>query len=173
MENVTGHRANSDDSEMAIAASLAGLVLAPQAETPGRKSEWTRILKAALIYFAIVFAAGSVLGPIRMLLVVPHLGERAAELLEAPLMLIVIIVAANWIVPKFQLPPRLIYRLGAGLIAFILGLVFELGLVWKLRGLTLAEYFTSRDAVAATVYYLMLVLFALMPLLVKRHMRIQ
>lgn len=170
IENVTGHRANSDDSEIAVAASLAGLVPAPQAETAGRKSEWTRVLKAALVYFVIVFAAGSVFGPIRMLLVMPRLGERAAELLEAPLMLIVIIVAAKWIVGKFQLPPRAIYRLGAGVIAFIFGLVFELGLVWGLRGLTPAEYFTSRDAVAATVYYLLLMLFALMPLLVKRHM---
>jgi nitroimidazol reductase NimA-like FMN-containing flavoprotein (pyridoxamine 5'-phosphate oxidase superfamily) len=173
MGSVTGHRANSDAGEIAIAASLAGLVPAPQAETQGRKSEWTRTLMAALVYFVIVFGAGSLLGPIRILLAVPRVGERVAELLEAPLMLIVIIVAANWIVNKFQLPPRVIYRLGAGLIAFILGLVFELGLVLKLRGLTLTEYFTSRDAVAATVYYLTLVLFALMPLLVKRHLRIQ
>ena len=70
----------------------------------------------------------------------PRVGERMAELLKAPLMLLVIILAANWIVRRFQLPNRLICRLGAGLIAFILGLVFEFGLVLTLRGLTLREY---------------------------------
>ena len=84
------------------------------------------------------------------------------------LMLLVIILAAKWIVRMFQLPPRLLYRLGAGAIALGLGLVFEFGLVLKLRNVTLTEYFASRDPVAASVYYVSLVLFALMPLLVRR-----
>ena len=88
-------------------------------------------------------------------------------------MLLVIIIAANLIVRRFQLPVRRIYRLGAGVMAFILGLVFEFGLVLTLRGLTLKEYFDSRDPIAASVYYLTLVLFALMPMLVRRHMRIK
>jgi len=127
------------------------------------------ILRAAITYFAIVFGAGFVLGPIRILFVVPHLGERVAELLEAPLMLIVIVLAARWVVRRFQLPARPVFRLGVGLIAFGLGLVFELALILKLRGLTLAEYFETRDPIAATVYYLTLVLFALMPLLLTKH----
>ncbi len=86
-------------------------------------------------------------------------------------MLLIIILAANWIVRQFQLPTRLIYRLGAGVIAFILGLIFEFGLVLMLRGLTLREYFQTRDPIAAGVYYLTLVLFALMPTLVGRHIR--
>jgi hypothetical protein len=93
-----------------------------------------------------------------------------AELLEAPLMLLVIIIAANWIIRRFQLPARSIYRLGTGFIAFVLGLIFEFGLVLTLRGLTLREYFDSRDPIAAAIYYSSLILFALMPLLVKRHM---
>ena len=161
IENVTGHRANSDESETATATPV-------QRTETHRHSEWTRILKAALVYFFVVFGVGFLLGPIRILLVVPRLGERMAELLEAPLMLLVIILAANWIVFKFQLPMRPIYRLGAGAIAFILGLLFEFGVVLKLRELTLTEYFASRDLVAAAVYYVTLVLFALMPLLVRR-----
>jgi hypothetical protein len=96
-----------------------------------------------------------------------------AELLEAPLMLLTIILAANWIVRRFQLPVRLIYRLGAGVIAFTLGLIFEFGLVLTLRGLTLREYFETRDPIAAGVYYLTLVLFALMPSLVRRHVHMK
>lgn len=169
IENITGHRANSDDSETHT-ATLAVRVRRTEAH---HKSEWTRILKAALVYFLIVFGFGFLLGPIRILLIVPRLGERIAELLEAPLMLFVIILSANRIVRTFQLPVRLVYRLGAGMIAFILGLVFEFGLVLTLRGLTLTEYFESRDPIAASVYYLTLVLFTLMPLLVRRNMHIR
>ena len=166
IENVTGHRANSDAGETDI-ATPESMARVQQMETH-RKSEWTQILKAAFVYFLIVFGAGSLLGPIRILLAVPRLGERMAELVESPLMLLAIIVAANWIVRRFQLPLRLVYRLGTGVIALILGLVFEFGLVLMLRGLTLREYFESRDPIGAGVYYLTLVLFALMPLLVRR-----
>lgn len=163
IDSVTGHRANSDESETA-APTPAPPHTRPETH---RDNEWKRILKAALLYFLIVFGVGFLLGPIRILLVVPRFGERIAELLETPLMLLVIVLAANWIVRRFQLPTTLIYRLGPGVIAFTLGLIFEFGLVLTLRGLTLREYFESRDPLAATVYYLMLVLFAVMPLLAR------
>jgi uncharacterized protein len=163
IENVTGHRASSGHNATEITASTAPVAPAR------RNSEWARILKAALVYFLIVFGVGFLLGPIRILFFVPRLGERMAELLEAPLMLLVTVLAANWIVRRFQLPVRPSYRLGTGVIAFILGLAFEFGLVLTLRGLTFREYFESRDPVAAGVYYLTLVLFALMPLLVRRR----
>ena len=169
IESMTGHRTNPDESETVTATPAVHL---PRTETH-RNSEWKRILKAALVYFLIVFGVGFLLGPIRILLVVPRLGERMAELLEAPLMLLVTILAASWIVRRFQLPARLIYRLAAGVSAFTLGLVFEFGLVLVLRGLTLREYFETRDPIAAGVYYVTLVLFGLMPSLVRRPMRIK
>jgi type IV secretory pathway TrbD component len=60
-------------------------------------------------------------------------------------------------------------RLGMGCIALALLLVAEFGLVLWLRGQTIREYFASRDPVAGTVYYLMLWMFAIMPLLVARR----
>jgi type IV secretory pathway TrbD component len=56
-----------------------------------------------------------------------------------------------------------------GFIALLLLLVAEFGLVLWLRGLTLREYFASRDPVSVTVYYVMLAVFAAMPLLVARR----
>jgi hypothetical protein len=56
-----------------------------------------QILKAGVLYFAVVFGAGFVLGHIRILWVVPRLGARMAELSEAPIMLVITIVAAQWI----------------------------------------------------------------------------
>ena len=43
--------------------------------------------KAALLYFLNVFGAGFLLGPIRIFLLVPKIGVRAAELIEMPIML--------------------------------------------------------------------------------------
>jgi hypothetical protein len=45
-------------------------------------------------------------------------------------------------------------------------LVAEFTLVLWLRGLSIAEYLASRDLVSGTVYYVMLGVFCIMPLLV-------
>ena len=45
-----------------------------------------QILKAGVLYFALVFGAGFVLGPIRILWVVPRFGTSMAELMETPIM---------------------------------------------------------------------------------------
>lgn len=55
-----------------------------------------RAAAAGAVYFLVLFAAGFVLGALRVLLVAPRLGEIAAVLLELPLML-----AASWAVCGF------------------------------------------------------------------------
>lgn len=128
-----------------------------------------RIVKAGVLYFAIVFGAGFVLGPIRLLWAVPRFGTRMAELMEAPVMLVVTIIAARWIVRRLALPPAPSSRLGMGCIALGLMLVAEFTLVLWLRGLSISEYLASRDPVPGTVYYAMLGVFAIMPLLMARR----
>jgi hypothetical protein len=125
-------------------------------------------LKAGVLYFVVVFGAGFALGPIRILWVVPRLGARAAELLEAPVMFVVSLVAARWIVRRLAVPPTLSKRLSMGGIALGLMLIAEFTLVLWLRGLSIREYLAGRDPVAATVYYGLLGVFAVMPLLVAR-----
>jgi type IV secretory pathway TrbD component len=56
-----------------------------------------------------------------------------------------------------------------GGIALVLMLVAEFGLVLWLRGMSIREYFASRDPVSGTVYYVMLGVFGVMPLLVARR----
>ena len=68
------------------------------------RHELLNILKAAVVYFALVFGAGFVLGPIRILFIVPRFGVRLAELMEFPVMLVVIVLTSRWLVRKFQLP---------------------------------------------------------------------
>ena len=128
-----------------------------------------QILKAGMLYFVFVFGAGFLLGPIRILWVVPRLGTRVAELLEAPIMFVITIVAARWIVRRLAVPSTASSRLSMGGIALSLLLIAEFTLVLWLRGLSIREYLAGRDPVAGTVYYLMFGAFAIMPLLVARR----
>jgi hypothetical protein len=125
-------------------------------------------MKAGALYFALVFCAGFVLGTLRVLVVVPRLGGRAAELIEAPLMLAVTFLAARWTVRRLAVPPQWTRRLGMGAVALGLLLAAEFTLVLGLRGLSLREYFATLDPVSGTVYYALLGVFALMPVLVAR-----
>lgn len=127
-----------------------------------------RILKAGALYFALLFGVGFVLGPVRILWVVPRFGTRMAELMEAPIMLIVTVVAAQWIVRRLAVPPTPFSRLGMGCLALGLLLTAEFTLVLWFRGESISEYLASRDPVSGTVYYVLLGIFAIMPVLVAR-----
>ena len=126
------------------------------------------ILKAGVLYFALVFGAGFVLGAIRIRWVAPQFGTRMAELMETPIMFVVTIVAARWIVRRLAVPSTPSSRLSMGCVAVGFLLVAEFTLVLWLRGLSIREYLTTRDPVSGTVYYVMLGVFAIMPLLVAR-----
>lgn len=128
-----------------------------------------QMMKAGVFYFALVFGAGFVLGPIRILWVVPRFGTRMAELMETPIMFVVTLVAARWIVRRLAVPSAPSRRLGIGCVALCLMLVSEWTLVLWLRGLPISEYLANRDPVSGTVYYVMLGVFAIMPLLVARR----
>lgn len=127
-----------------------------------------QILKAGALYFAVVFAAGFVLGAVRVLWVVPRFGERTAELMEAPIMLGVTVLAAHWTVRYLAIPPTPFKRLGLGFVALGLLLLAEITMVFALRGVSIAEYVVTRDPVSGVVYLVMLGIFAIMPLLVAR-----
>jgi len=126
-------------------------------------------VKAGSLYFALVFGAGFVLGAVRVLFVVPRLGARTAELIEAPLMLAVTYFAARWTVKRLAVPSAWGPRLGMGCIALALLLALEFTLVLRLRGLSLREYFAALDPVSGTVYYALLMVFAFMPAFVERR----
>jgi len=118
-----------------------------------------QILRAGLLYFALVFGAGFVLGPIRIWWVVPCVGVRVAELMEAPIMLVRLLAV----------PSTPSSRLSMGCIAVGPLLVAEFTLVARRRGLSVREYLATRDPVSGTVYYVVLGVFAIMPLLVARR----
>ena len=126
------------------------------------------VIKAGLCYFALTFGAGFLLGPLRILVLVPRVGARAAELAELPVMIVVMWLAARWTIRRFHLPFSIGLRLVMGALAFALLLAAEFSLVLPLRGLTLEQYFATRDSVSGMAYYASLILLALMPLIVER-----
>ena len=128
-----------------------------------------KILKAGLLYFGLVFGAGFVLGTIRTLWIVPRFGTRIAELMETPVMFVVTIAAARWTVRRLAVSSMPSRRLAMGCVALGFMLAAELILVLQIRGVLISECFANRDPVSGTVYYVMLGLFAVMPLLVGRR----
>jgi hypothetical protein len=151
-----------------LVAGIVALVAARSAAGAGMSAA-AQTLKAGALYFALVFGAGFVLGALRVLLVVPHLGARTAELIEAPFMLAVTVLAARWTVRRLSVPPAWARRLAMGAVALGVLLAAEFTAVLELRGLSLREYFATLDPVAGTVYYALLGVFALMPVLVARR----
>ncbi len=121
------------------------------------------ICKSAVIYFALVFGTGFVLGTIRTLWVVPRLGVRYAELLEGPLMLWAIYVAAGWIVRRLPSASTASTRLWVGFIALGLSVGTEILMGVFLMGLTVAGVFTHHDPVSGVAFLVLLLVFALMP----------
>ncbi|NNE68427.1 MAG: hypothetical protein HKN33_17810 [Pyrinomonadaceae bacterium] len=120
---------------------------------------------AGFVYFLLVFAAGFVLGVIRILVLVPRLGAGTAELIELPFMVLISFLAAHLICHRFLIKTAS-EALTMGTLALILLIGFELTVVLGLRGLSFSDYIKSREPIAFAAYVVSLFLFALMPLFV-------
>lgn len=121
------------------------------------------MLKAAAVYFGIVFGIGFLLGPLRVLVLEPRVGARAAELLEAPVMLLAILGAGHWVGRRWRHRLTPAASLRVGLVAAGLVLTADLAVGVGLRGMSVAEVFTGRDPVAGPVYYGLVALTAIAP----------
>jgi hypothetical protein len=129
-----------------------------------------RILKTAALYFLLVFGAGFLLGIGRVLLIVPLLGERTAELLEMPLMLGIIVATARWVV-HHKLDGRQSSALPVGFIAMSFVLLADLAVGVWLRGMSPVEVFLNRDPISGVAYYAALLFFAVMPAIMIRFQK--
>lgn len=107
-----------------------------------------RHLKPALAYMSLVMGTGFVFGVVRVPFIVPRLGERYAELLAMPFMLVAIVLAARYVVRRFDVSTGLVVRLQAGFVALGLSLVAEVLLATVLQGRTPAQFIASRDPVS-------------------------
>lgn len=129
-----------------------------------------KILRAGLLYFAMVLGAGFVLGMFRVPFLVPRLGERWAELAEMPIMAAVIFYSAGYILRRYPEINRTRKSLWVGFLALDFSVSAELALATVLQQQTLAEFIGSRDKVSGSVYLVLLLVFALMPRLrLQKH----
>jgi type IV secretory pathway TrbD component len=99
-----------------------------------------------------------------------HWGPRA-ELIESPIMLVVVVLTARVVVRRHAELTNWMNWLSVGLFALTLMLLVEFTVVLWVRGLSLAQYFATRDPVSTTVYFVLLGVFAVLPVLVFQFWR--
>jgi hypothetical protein len=124
----------------------------------------TRVLRAAALYFVIVFAVGFLLGPVRVLWVEPWLGKTIAVLVETPFLVVAMMFAATWAPRWIGVEGRWPDFLAIGVVALILQQVADLAVGFGLRGMTLSEQIAYFASPPGYIYAVTLIIFTLMPL---------
>ena len=120
------------------------------------------IVTSALCYFAIVFGAGFLLGPIRVFLLEPRLGETWATLCEAPVLLVVIVLAARRLPRRFGLTTAAqLAAMGFGALVLQQTADFVFGSL--LRGNTPEQQLAHFTTPAGLIYAALVVAFVAMP----------
>jgi len=100
-------------------------------------------MKAGVVYAAAVFALGFALGAIRLLLVVPRIGDAAAVLVETP----IILTASWWLCAlcsrHFSVELSEQPRILMGAVALIALMCLEISLSMAVFGRSIAQYLVS------------------------------
>lgn len=123
------------------------------------------VLKAALAYWAMIFALGFALGTVRVLWLTPRFGETAAVLVELPFMLAASALAAHRLVRRHAVGgagPAL----AMGALALALLMAAEAALALGLSGQGLAGWARALVAMPGVLGLAGQLAFAAMPLLV-------
>jgi hypothetical protein len=130
-----------------------------------RAARINRVLRAAAVYFAIVFAVGLALGPVRVLWLEPWIGATLAVLCEAPLLIFAMIFGARAAPTWARVEGGWLAHLAIGLIALALQQVADLAVGFGLRGMTLSDQIAYLATPPGVIYAVTLVVFALTPLI--------
>jgi len=124
-----------------------------------------RAAAAGFLYFAIVFAAGFVLGAIRISLIAPLTGDLFATLIELPVILGASWIACLFVLRRLQVAERLSARLVMGAAAFALLIGAEVALGLGLMHRTLETQLAAMKTAPALIGLGGQVLFAFFPLI--------
>ena len=120
-------------------------------------------VQAGIVYFLIVFAAGFLMGTIRVLTIAPAVGETLAVLIELPVMLAVSWFASRAVVARLAVPGRLQPRLVMGGVAFALLMLAEIGVSVFALQRSIGAHFEAYLAVPALLGLAGQIAFALFP----------
>jgi hypothetical protein len=102
---------------------------------------------------------------VRVLLIIPRIGETSAVLVETPLMLAVSWIACGRVVWRFAVGRQWTERLGMGAAGFALLMAAEFALSFLAFGRTLAEHFAAYRTTAGTIGLAAQLAFAIFPLI--------
>ena len=125
------------------------------------------IFRAALTYYGIIFACGTVLGILRNLLLVPRLGSTAATALEIPVMLALSWLVCGAILRRLAVSMRISARIAMGAMALAFLWLSEALLAMAL-GASASSFFTAFTTPAGTLGALAQIAFAAFPALCHR-----
>ncbi len=127
-----------------------------------------RLVKNAFFYFLIVFAAGWVLGPLRIFFVEPRVGSLTAVSIEAPIMILISWLAARRMFAGGYEAGALV---GAGLIALGLMLGGEYLGAALLQGQTFEQFASGFFKPEGFITLDAFLAYGLMPILAARWSR--
>ncbi|MFM7348065.1 MAG: hypothetical protein ACKO01_01090 [Erythrobacter sp.] len=121
-----------------------------------------RVAKAAVSYWAMIFALGFVLGTLRVVWIAPALGAVPATLLELPVMLAASWLASGSLLRRFAIADQR-DALVAGAVAFALLMAAECALAGLLNGESPASWLAGLARPEAVLGLAGQVIFALLP----------
>lgn len=121
---------------------------------------------AATAYCLALFGPGFVLGTMRVVLIMPRIGEFAATLLELPVMLTAAFFACRWAIRRWKVPNATSLRLvmASSFLALLLSMEMLLGIA--LFGRTMAEQWAAQTTPAGLLGLTAQCLAALLPMYV-------
>jgi hypothetical protein len=126
-------------------------------------------ISAGVIYALLVFLIGTIFGTVRVLLLIPHLGEIIAVSLEAPIMLAASWFVCRWCVDRLNMRRGIGARTVMGLVGFAVLMLAELGLSVLMFGRSAAEFAVSYVSVAGAVGLAAQIVSAIFPVVQVRR----
>lgn len=137
----------------------------------GLNADMPSAIRAGVLYFAIVFAAGFALGALRVTFIMPLIGELPAVALELPVILFISWIVCRRLVAQFSVPARASHRAAMGALAFGLLMLAELGLSVLVFGQSGAAYLAHLQTAPGLLGLAGQIAFAFMPLGLQRQRR--
>jgi hypothetical protein len=128
-----------------------------------------RFISAGCAYALIVYFFGFAFGTVRVLLVVPRLGETLAVLLEAPFILFISWKVARWSIARFSVDNHPAARTLMGGVAFAVLMIAEFGVAAVVFGRSVQEQVYAYGSVPGIIGLAAQVCFATFPALQIRR----
>ena len=137
-----------------------------------KSGAFTLPVKAGALYFAVMFILGWVTGAVREVLFIPLLGLAIGTVIEAIILIGAMFVSLHGLNWLLGIPSGLSTRVIMGLVALGLLLPAEVLGARIFRGQSAIAFLFPSDLFYAAVQWGLLMLFAAMPLLVRRHWKL-